>query len=156
MQIDPIRGRLEYMRQEEWEEYSKECRSYQIALFYPAENWEGLWRLALANGTFHVRWNDLVMLRSLGGNLLKDLEQNISANKVKRPCQVNKSQIQRLVLLSAIFLELSHRTDHVNSLSSRSISHRDSGYTCSDYTCNGVSKYLAKSFPTMLSRDIPR
>ena len=92
--------------------------------------------------------NYLVMLRSLQS--LKYLEQTNSANKIKRLSQVNESQIQRLVLLSTFFIELSHRKDHVNS--GPSISKAALLLWIQTFSQYLASTTLAKTFPTILSR----
>ena len=47
------------------------------------------------------------------GNLWKDLEETVSANKIKRLCEVNESDIQGHLLCSALLLELA-KGEHVH------------------------------------------
>ena len=46
-------------------------------------------------------------------NLWKDLEETVSADKIKRLCEVNEIDIQGHLLLSALLLELAKGEDHV-------------------------------------------
>ena len=46
-------------------------------------------------------------------NRWKDLEETLSADKIKRLSEVNESDIQRLLLFSALVLELVKGEDHV-------------------------------------------
>ena len=46
-------------------------------------------------------------------NLWKDLEETVSADKIKRLCEVNESDIQGHMLFSALLLELATGEDHV-------------------------------------------
>ena len=112
IQIDPIRRRLE------WSEILK-CRSkHTAALFYHTENWEEYRCLAVrpSKRCFFMlvwMWIGLVMLRSFGGypifcRILKKPSLQTLSNA---SCQFDESQIQRLALFSASFLELSYRKD---------------------------------------------
>ena len=46
-------------------------------------------------------------------NLWEDLEETVSADKIKRLCKVNESDIQRYLLFSVLLLELAKGEDHV-------------------------------------------
>ena len=46
-------------------------------------------------------------------NLWKDLEETVSADKIKRLCEVNQRDIQGHLLFSALLLELAKGEDHV-------------------------------------------
>ena len=46
-------------------------------------------------------------------NLWKDLEETVSADKIKCLCEVSESDIQGHLLLSALLLELAKGEDHV-------------------------------------------
>ena len=46
-------------------------------------------------------------------NLWKDLKETVSADKIKRLCEVNESDIQGHLLFSALLLELAKGEDHV-------------------------------------------
>ena len=46
-------------------------------------------------------------------NLLEDLEQTVSADKIKRLCEVNESDLQGRLLFSALLLELAKGENRV-------------------------------------------
>ena len=46
-------------------------------------------------------------------NLWEDLEEIVSADKIKRLCEVNESDIQGHLLFSALLLALARGEDHV-------------------------------------------
>ena len=46
-------------------------------------------------------------------NHWKDLEETVSADKIKHLCEVNESDIQGHLLFSALLLELAKGKDHV-------------------------------------------
>ena len=53
-------------------------------------------------------------------SLWKDLEETVSADKIKRLCEVNENDIQGHLLFSALLLELAKGEDHVYCLPSSS------------------------------------
>ena len=46
-------------------------------------------------------------------NLWKDLEETVSADKIKCLCEVNESDIQGYLLFSALLLDLAKEEDHI-------------------------------------------
>ena len=113
MRIDPSRRRLECMRQEEWEDPEvPELAHSRFVLPHCIGKGSGVSPSRLTV-LFMLVWNDLVMQISFG-------EYPIFCRILKKPslqtlsnafCQFDESQIQRLALFSASFLELSYRRD---------------------------------------------
>ena len=104
------------MSQEQGKEDSKERWGQDTPLFDAAADIKRLGGAAVElYCPFHVcvEGFDHALQFWWGANLWKDLEKTVSADKIKRLCEVNESDIQEHLSFSALLLELAKGEDHV-------------------------------------------